>query len=76
MVDCLELSNAFQSDSITLREAVESLGGYDQADVLWQIWLFENPDSAIAPVLMLPAFLVLRGAPCSLSCSTFTNLLD
>jgi hypothetical protein len=48
MVDCLELRNTFQSDSITLRKAVELLGGYDRADVPWQIWLFENPDSAIA----------------------------
>jgi hypothetical protein len=47
MVDRLELSNTFQSDSLTLRKAVESLGGYDRADVPWQIWLFENPDSAI-----------------------------
>jgi hypothetical protein len=48
MVDRLKLSNAVQSDSITLKKAVESLGGYDRADVPFQIWLFENPDSAIA----------------------------
>jgi hypothetical protein len=37
-----------QSDSMTLREAVEALGGFDQSDVPWQIWLMEDPDSPIA----------------------------
>jgi hypothetical protein len=60
MVDRLELSNTFQSDSITLRKAVESLGGYDRADVPWQIWLFENPDSAIA----LPGAITLFNHDC------------
>jgi hypothetical protein len=36
-----------QSDLITLREAVEALGGFCQSDVPWQIWLMENPDSPI-----------------------------
>lgn len=48
MVNRSELSFVFQADSMTLREAVELLGGYCQADVPWQIWLFENPDSPIA----------------------------
>jgi hypothetical protein len=37
-----------QSDPMTLREAVEALGGFCQSDVPWQIWLMENPDSPIA----------------------------
>jgi hypothetical protein len=60
MVDRLKLSNAVQSDSITLKKAVESLGGYDQTDVPWQIWLFENPDSAIA----LPGAITLFNHDC------------
>ncbi len=30
---------------MTLQEAVESLGGFSEADIPWQIWLFENPNS-------------------------------
>jgi hypothetical protein len=37
-----------QSDSMTLQEAVGLLGGFSEADVPWQIWLFENPNSPIA----------------------------
>jgi hypothetical protein len=37
-----------QSDSMTLQEAVASLGGFSETDVPWQIWLFENPESPIA----------------------------
>jgi hypothetical protein len=60
MVNRSELSYMSQADSITLREAVESLGGYCQADVPWQIWLFENPDSPIA----LPGAITLFNHDC------------
>jgi hypothetical protein len=60
MVNCSELNSTFQPDSITLRAAVEFLGGYCQADVPWQIWLLENPDSPIA----LPGAITLFNHDC------------
>jgi hypothetical protein len=36
------------------------LGEYDRADVPWQIWLFENPNSAIA----LPGAITLFNHEC------------
>jgi hypothetical protein len=60
MVDRLEPSNTFQANSMTLREAVESLGRYQQTDIPWQIWLFENPDSPIA----LPGSITLFNHDC------------
>jgi hypothetical protein len=60
MVNRLKLNYMFQANFITLREAVESLGGYCQADVPWQIWLFENPDSPIA----LPGSITLFNHDC------------
>jgi hypothetical protein len=60
MVNRSELSYVFQANSLTLRDAVASLGGYCQADVPWQIWLFENPDSPIA----LPGAITLFNQDC------------
>jgi hypothetical protein len=60
MVNRSELSCPSLPDSITLKEAVKSLGGYCQAVVPWQIWLFENPDSPIA----LPGAITLFNHDC------------
>lgn len=46
MADSVEMFSP--SAAMTLGSAVAALGGFEQSDVPWQIWLIENPDSPIA----------------------------